>query len=188
MLFRANKTVLKQKNYDLQFSNVSFFNKKYENDCSICLQFPFDCVLINCNHTFCKICLKQYIEFFKKCPVCNVLIENVFDCKLVIQEEVKEFILFELVTKHNYKKFSSFYYLDNDAFQSLYVIYQVHDGQNYFLSNHIVREIIKNNKKLPKFIYGKIKNVYKTKYKCKEHFYFNHLLEGTSIFLVDIIS
>lgn len=187
MLFKLNKTVLKQRKNELKNSNVCFFYKQYESDCSICLQFPVDCVLINCNHNFCKKCLKQYIEFFKKCPICNLLIQNVFDCKLVIQEEIIDYILFEKINKCNYKKFSSLQYLDYDTFQFSYIIYQCYDGQNYFLSNQIIKTIIKNNRKMPKFIYGKIKNACKTIYNSKKHFYLNHLLEGTVIYIVDIM-
>lgn len=218
MPFYTNKVVLKSKTRGLEYSNVSYFIKKYVSDCSICLQFPKNSLLTECNHVFCKNCLTEMIKFSDRCPICALFVKHVFNVKLILLREVKDFICFKKVkTSYNAEYFSypflSIYYETPAIFKNTKLIYQSADGQPYFLCQQIVNKL--NRKKhLPDMICGFIRNIkevvvkgqeniishknYKNYFdvmsinvtnntKCTTYINSDHILEGSVIYIVEII-
>ena len=57
--------------YELKELKIKTMTKQITNECSICLNNPFQVVLIPCGHIcLCTGCLKQ-LRLNKKCPVCR---------------------------------------------------------------------------------------------------------------------
>lgn len=189
MIFYTNKVVLKNKQDGLINNNVSYFIKKYVSDCCICLQYPRNSVIIDCNHVFCKSCVEEMIKFSCKCPICNSVVRNVFKVMLVLLEDISDYILFKRIISSESKEYfefpySSVYYLDTEeSYIPNPYCYQSHDGQNYFLNCKILNKL-KNKGEMPEFIYGRVKKIKGVVYKKK--YCINHLLEGSIIYIVDI--
>jgi hypothetical protein len=189
-IFHTNKVVLKNKQDGLINNNVSYFIKKYVSDCCICLQYPRDSVIIDCNHVFCRCCLEEMIKFSCKCPICSSVVRNVFKVMLVLLEDISEYILFKRIISSESKDYfdypySSVYYLDTvECYKSNSYCYQSHDGQNYFLSCKILNKLKKQVDTMPEFIYGRVKKIKEVVYNKK--YCINHLLEESIIYIVDI--
>ena len=52
-----------------------------ENDfiCKICLDFIVSAVTTKCGHSFCEICLFDYLMYFSKCPACPLILRHCND-------------------------------------------------------------------------------------------------------------
>lgn len=66
-------TIDKQK-FDRIRSYVNLIRKSFE--CSICIDYYVEPVITNCQHTFCKSCIENYIgsKRFQNCPLCKASI------------------------------------------------------------------------------------------------------------------
>ncbi|GIY95869.1 e3 ubiquitin-protein ligase COP1 [Caerostris extrusa] len=69
-----------------------------DNDflCSICFEMICEAHMTKCGHTFCLKCISTSLEYNKRCPRCNFLIENA-------SEIFPNFMLNELIAKHKSK-------------------------------------------------------------------------------------
>ncbi|XP_025419049.1 uncharacterized protein LOC112689514 isoform X2 [Sipha flava] len=51
-----------------------------EFQCSICSELVYKAMTLNCNHTFCEICIETWMNRTKICPVCRAPILTVSNC------------------------------------------------------------------------------------------------------------
>ncbi|KAL4479958.1 hypothetical protein ABPG74_020474 [Tetrahymena malaccensis] len=60
--------------------------------CSICLGLFYNPVTTKCNHTYCKMCLEELVEYEQKvvCPLCRKEIKNITN--LVVDKQKEQYI------------------------------------------------------------------------------------------------
>ncbi|XP_025419024.1 E3 ubiquitin-protein ligase rnf8-A-like [Sipha flava] len=51
-----------------------------EFQCSICNELVYKAMVLNCNHTFCEICIESWKNRNQMCPVCRAYILSVSNC------------------------------------------------------------------------------------------------------------
>lgn len=67
-----------------------------ENDfvCPICLKYIVSALSLKCGHTYCEICLHEYLLYFKDCPLCNEkLRKSKFAQCYLLDEMINDFIV-----------------------------------------------------------------------------------------------
>ncbi|VVC41819.1 Hypothetical protein CINCED_3A023976 [Cinara cedri] len=63
------------KNQDLNLKNeiIKIMNKELQ--CPICNEWLYKATSANCNHTFCEVCIRKWIQINKACPICRTAIQ-----------------------------------------------------------------------------------------------------------------
>jgi hypothetical protein len=74
-----------------QISCIAEKNEKQLEKCPICLDYyqDIECVIrqLNCGHSYCDNCIKEWLKKHKRCPCCQIDLEEVFLKKIEIKKE-----------------------------------------------------------------------------------------------------
>lgn len=87
---------VKKRPYPPVCNGIGSFEKKNDYLCPICFEVISEAHMTKCGHTFCCRCITTSLEYSKRCPKCNYIIES-------IDEIYPNFLLNELITKQQQK-------------------------------------------------------------------------------------
>ena len=114
--------------------------------CPICFELISEATITRCGHTYCSKCIQKSIECNKKCPKCNQ--------SLTIQETFPNFLLNELISKHNEEQnekmrlFSASQSLEDDPADNLKTFLASESGKLSLPDVNVILDVLTQRKVL----------------------------------------